>query len=46
MLDLVLARAQVTERPMTFKELTGFGPDAETQPAAPAGVAEPRASAG
>jgi trigger factor len=45
-LDLVLARAQVTDRGMTFKELTGFGPDAETQPAAPAGVAEPRASAG
>jgi trigger factor len=45
-LDLVLARAQVTDRAMTFKELTGFGPGAETQPATPAGVAEPRASAG
>jgi trigger factor len=26
-LDLVLTRARVSERPMSFKELTGFGPD-------------------
>ncbi|MGH8218893.1 MAG: trigger factor [Steroidobacteraceae bacterium] len=25
-LDVVLARARITDRPMTFKELTGFGP--------------------
>lgn len=26
--DAVLARARITDRPMSFKELTGFGPDA------------------
>jgi len=26
-LDVVLARARITDRPMSFKELTGFGPE-------------------
>ena len=27
--DLVLARARVSDRPATFKELTGFGEESE-----------------
>jgi trigger factor len=40
-LDLVVSRAQVTERPATFRELTGFGPQAGVAAPASSAVTEP-----
>jgi trigger factor len=41
--DWAVAGARITERPMSFKELTGFGPGAqsEQQPAQPSEVSDP-----
>ena len=40
--DWAVAGARITERPMSFKELTGFGPGAqsEQQPAQPSEVSD------